>query len=91
MTCTLLIVRVFSTGGGGEGSTPNSTFHPQKVLNNKSAMRIYNIYTELNQLSDQTLHDIIDKYKYILLNEVYFHPSLAMCGTWQDYPPNKNF
>ena len=25
-------------------------------------------YTELDQLSDQTLNDIIDKYKYMLLN-----------------------
>ena len=25
-------------------------------------------YTELDQLSDQTLNDVIDKYKYMLLN-----------------------
>ena len=25
-------------------------------------------YTELDQLSDQTLNDIIEKYKYMLLN-----------------------
>ena len=40
-------------------------------------MRIYNIYTELNQLLDQTLDDtcIIDK--YILLNESLLSPHMA--------------
>ena len=40
-------------------------------------------YTELDQLSDQMLDDIIDKYKYMLLNTRH---------TWQNHsPPNKNF
>ena len=59
-------LRVLSTGGWGKVLPQNPHLPPpKKVLNNK---RIYNIY---NQLSDQTLDDIIDKYKYILLNESY--------------------
>ena len=55
-------------GGGGEGSTPNSTSFPAKVLNKKITRSAVRTYTELDQLSDQTLNDIIDKYKYTLLN-----------------------
>ena len=74
-TPSLTLSRVLSTGGdGGEGSTPNSTSSPQKSFKLKSAMRVYNIYTGLNQLSDQTLDNIIDKYKYILLNESLLSP-----------------
>ena len=42
-------------------------------------------YTELDQLSDQTLNDITDKYKYMLVNTHH---------TWhvaRPFPPNKDF
>ena len=42
-------------------------------------------YTELDQLSDQTLDDIIDKYKYMLLNTRH---------TWhvaRPFPQTKHF
>ena len=42
-------------------------------------------YTELDQLSDQTLDDITDKYKYMLVNT---------CHAWhvaRPFPPNKDF
>ena len=55
-------------GGGGEGSTPNSTSSPQKFEIKKITQSAMRTYTELDQLSDQTLNDIIDKYKYMLLN-----------------------
>ena len=64
-------------GGGGKVLPQTPHLPPQ---NNKSAMRIYNIYTELNQLSDQTLDDIIDK---------YFHPSLTTRGAFP--PPKQKF
>ena len=57
-------------GGGWGGKVlpqtphlPHQKFEIKKIT--QSAMRIY---TELDQLSDQTLNDIIDKYKYMLLN-----------------------
>ena len=53
-------------GGGGEGSTPNLTSSPPpKVLNKKITQSAVRTYTGL---ADQTLNDIIDKYKYMLLN-----------------------
>ena len=80
------MIRVLSTGGVGGKVLPQTPhLPPQKSL---SAMRIYNIYTGLNQLSEQTLDDIIDKYKYILLNESLLHPSLATRGA---FPPKQKF
>ena len=42
-------------------------------------------YTELDQLSDQTLDNIIDKYKYMLLNT---HHEWYVA---RPSPPNENF
>ena len=79
--------RVLSTGGWGKVLPQNLHLLPKKVLD-KSAMRIYNIYTELNQLSDKTLDDIIDKYKYVLLNESLLLPLSRQ--VWR-VSPQKNF
>ena len=44
------------------------TFSPQKFEIEKITQSAMKTYTELDQLSDQMLNDIIDKYKYMLLN-----------------------
>ena len=82
------INRVLSTGGVGGKVLPQTPhLPPQKFEIKKITQSAMRTYTELDQLSDQTLNDIIDKYKYMLLNTCHAY------GTWRDHspPPNENF
>ena len=55
---------MLSTGGKVLPQTPHLPPPPQ-VLNKKITQNALRTYTEV---ADQTLNDIIDKYKYMLLN-----------------------
>ena len=55
-------------GGGGKVLPQTPHLPPPKVLNKKFTQSAIRAYIELDQLSDQMLGDIIDKYKYMLLN-----------------------
>ena len=60
--CYLLV------GCGGKVLPQTSHLPPQKFEIKKITQSAMRTYTELDQLSDQTLNDIINKYKYMLLN-----------------------
>ena len=65
----MYIVRVLSIGGVGGKVLPQTPhLPPQKFEIKKITQSAMRTYTELDQLSDQTLNNIIDKYKYMLLN-----------------------
>ena len=55
-------------GVGGKVLPQTPHLPPQKFEIKKITQSAMRTYTELDQLSDQTLNDIIDKYKYMLLN-----------------------
>ena len=73
--------------GGVGGKVLPQTPHlpPQKFEIKKITQSAMRTYTELDQLSDQTLNDIIDKYKYMLLNTRH---------AWyvvRSFPPKRKF